>query len=39
MEMFVAGDLEQHDFAVVRQVPVGVEAADGTFQILNICYP
>jgi hypothetical protein len=39
MEVVVAGDLEQYNLAVVRHVPVGLEAADGAFQIRNIRRP
>jgi len=39
MELLVAGDLEKHNLAVVRHVPVGLEAANGPFQILNIRRP
>jgi hypothetical protein len=39
MEVPVAGDLEAHDFAVVRQIPIGPEAADSPFQSLDIGRP
>jgi hypothetical protein len=39
MEVPVADDLEKHDLAVVRHIPVGSKAADGPFQILNIRRP
>jgi hypothetical protein len=35
----VAGDLEKHNLAVVRPVPVRLEAANGRFQLLNIRCP
>src|SRR5687767_9496236 len=39
VKVLVATDLEKGDLAVVRHVPVGFEAANGRFQILNIRRP
>jgi hypothetical protein len=39
VKLSVAGDLETHDFAIVRQTRVGPEAVDSAFQGLNIRRP
>jgi hypothetical protein len=39
MKVLVANDLEKHDLAVVRSVPIGLEAANGPFQVLNVRRP
>jgi hypothetical protein len=39
MKMLVTNDLEKHHVAVVLHVWVGLEAADRSFQILNIRRP
>jgi hypothetical protein len=39
VEVLVADDLEEHDLAVVRHVPIGVESTDSIFQILDIRRP
>jgi hypothetical protein len=39
MKLLVASDLEKHNLAVVRHVLVGLKAANGRFQILNIRRP
>src|SRR5687767_2292948 len=39
VKVLVATDLEQHNLAVVRHAPIGLEAANGRFQILDIRRP
>jgi len=39
MKLLITNDLEKHDLAVVLHVWGGLEAADRSFQILDVCRP